>query len=120
MAADGFINVASKLDREKVWREFRELVNMPAAAIEKWLATTESQSVGWKEHPDFESVGHASGRYIVKILKSKKDNLTELDYAHMRKVVGYIKRHSAQPPKKDPTNSRWRYSLMNWGHDPME
>jgi hypothetical protein len=35
----------------------------------------------------------------------------------MRKVVGYIRRHSAQQPANIYT-SRWRYSLMNWGHDP--
>ena len=40
------------------------------------------------------------------------------DAAHMRTVVGYIHRHLAQRPSGDVTDSRWRYSLMNWGHDP--
>ena len=39
----------------------------------------------------------------------------------MRKVVGYIRRHTAQGPgKSDPEDSRWRYSLLNWGHDPLK
>ena len=38
----------------------------------------------------------------------------------MRKVVGYIKRHSAQKPGGDIENTPWRFSLMNWGHDPMK
>ena len=44
------------------------------------------------------------------------------DYAHMRKVVGFVRRHRAQGPHEEyriPT-SRWRYSLMNWGHDPLK
>ena len=42
------------------------------------------------------------------------------DLAHMRKVVGYVHRHSAQRPKGDVEDTHWRYSLMNWGHDPLK
>ncbi len=38
---------------------------------------------------------------------------------HMRKVVGYVERHRAQRPSGDVTDTPWRYSLMNWGHDPQ-
>jgi len=39
----------------------------------------------------------------------------------MRKVVGYARRHLAQGgPSDDAEHSRWRYSLMNWGHDPLK
>jgi hypothetical protein len=34
--------------------------------------------------------------------------------------VGYVRRHLAQPPSGEVENSRWRYSLMNWGHDPLD
>ena len=37
----------------------------------------------------------------------------------MRKVVGYVRRHRAQEPANIVT-SRWRYALMNWGHDPLK
>jgi hypothetical protein len=39
----------------------------------------------------------------------------------MRKVVGFVKRHSAQGPHEEyrVPGSRWRHSLMNWGHDPL-
>ena len=106
-------------DRDKVRQDFTRAVNMTAAEIVDWLETSESLRVGWKG-PDGsarESVGHASGRRIVKILRKGNDQLTADDYAHMRKVVGYIRRHSAQRPANIYT-SRWRYSLMNWGHDP--
>ena len=38
----------------------------------------------------------------------------------MRKVIGYVLRHTAQRPAGDIEDSRWRKSLMNWGHDPMK
>jgi hypothetical protein len=56
----------------------------------------------------------------VEILHRKKVELSEADYAHMRKVVGYIRRHLAQRPEGDVSQTRWRYSLMNWGHDPQQ
>lgn len=43
---------------------------------------------------------------------------TDADHEHMAKVVGYVHRHLAQRPSGDVTDTRWRYSLMNWGHDP--
>ena len=39
----------------------------------------------------------------------------------MRKVIGYVHRHTAQKPSHDAIeDSRWRHSLMNWGHDPLK
>ena len=102
---------------------FGDAVNMPPAAIEKFLDTAESKDVGFKGNDgkgSGESVGHKSGKRIVEILSSKKAELTDDDYAHMAKVVGYVKRHLAQGPEKDVKTSRWRYSLMNWGHDPCK
>jgi hypothetical protein len=105
-------------EREKTWDEFRELVNMTAADLEKWLASDRSEDAG--QHKDGgESTGHASGRRIVDILRKKKGDLSDDDHRHMRKVVGYIRRHLAQRPSGDVADTRWRYSLMNWGHDPL-
>lgn len=55
----------------------------------------------------------------MSILEKKVADLTDADYAHMRKVVGYVARHRAQRPAH-PEDSRWRQSLMNWGHDPLK
>ena len=102
------------------YREFRDAVNMSASELEKWLATDESKGVGQKPADGGESVGHDSGRRIITILQTRKADLTEDDQAHMRKVVGYVHRHMAKRPKGDIEHSRWRYSLMNWGHDPLK
>jgi len=108
-------------DPETVRAEFGEAVNMTAGELEKWLETDESRSVGQDSDGSGESTGHASGRRIVDLLRTRKDDLTDDDLAHMRKVHGYVQRHLAQQPKKeDLETSRWRYSLMNWGHDPLK
>ena len=107
------------LDREKVLREFRGSVNMDAAELEEWLSTRESRSVGFKRPGCDESVGHLSGRRIVSILRTPEPELGDEDYRHMRQVVGFIRRHRAQEPA-NPVTSRWRYSLMNWGCDPLK
>jgi hypothetical protein len=101
-------------------KEFREVVNMPPKALEEWLDSDESKEVGYKEEDDKESVGHQSGRRIVKLLHTKQDEYTEADIVHMRRVIGYVHRHLAQRPDGDVKETRWRYSLMNWGHDPLK
>jgi hypothetical protein len=93
---------------------------MTAEEIEAWLETVESRSVGFVRRGEAESVGRQSGRRIVDILRRRREALTETDYAHMRKVVGFVRRHRAQRPARDVTHTRWRYSLMNWGHDPLK
>lgn len=104
---------------EDVWQDWRASVNMTEKELERWLATDESTSVG-DTGGDGESTGHESGRRIVDILGRRKGDLGEDDAAHMRTVVGYVHRHLAQRPDGDVTETRWRYSLMNWGHDPLK
>ena len=106
-------------DKDKIYRAFADAVNMAPAELEEWLETEQSLKVGWKADGRSESIGHASGRRIVGLLRMKKAELSDEDYAHMRKVVGYVARHGAQRPENVVT-SRWRYSLMNWGHDPLK
>ena len=116
--------MAGTEDDQQTYSEFGEAVNMTPAALERFLETDDSRRVGWKG-PDGkgegESVGHKSGERIVAIRRKKKAELTPDDYAHMRKVIGYVHRHLAQGgPAEDKEHSDWRYSLMNWGHDPLK
>lgn len=100
-------------------REFKAAVNMTPKELESWLKTKESQDVGQKNGGN-ESIGHQSGRHIVDLLHKKSSEYDEEDLAHMKKVVSYVHRHSAQRPDGDIDHTRWRYSLMNWGHDPLK
>ena len=114
-------------DHAQIRKDFAHAVNMTPAALETWLKSEDSKSVGWadgepKSKPGGgESVGHHSGERIIEIKRKKVADLDEDDYAWMKKVVGYVKRHTAQGgPKDEKAHSRWRYSLMNWGHDPLK
>ncbi len=107
-------------ERLEIRKAFREHVNLQPSELERWLKTDHSKSVGDTSGSDEESTGHKSGRRIVQIKRKTVDDLTDDDYAWMRKVVNYIKRHSAQRPSGDVTDTPWRYSLMNWGHDPLK
>ena len=109
-----------KPDAATSFKAFKAAVNMPAKALTAWLATDESKEVGFKAHEGEESVGHQSGKKIVALLGKTKTKFTSGDMAHARKVVGYIHRHLAQRPDGDNSDSNWRYSLMNWGHDPQK
>jgi hypothetical protein len=106
---------------DEVWDDWQDAVNMTPKELEDWLATDESKSVGDTGGEGSESTGHASGRRIVTILRTKKADLTDDDVAHMKKVVGYVHRHAKQGgPADDKEHSKWRYSLMNWGNDPLK
>lgn len=105
--------------RDQTFQDFGDAVNMTAAELEKWLDTDDSRAVGQKTGGG-ESTGHASGRRIVALLRTRKADLSDADLAHMRKVVGYVHRHLAQRPDGDVGDTPWRHSLMNWGHDPLK
>ncbi|MEO6114695.1 MAG: DUF3140 domain-containing protein [Sphingomicrobium sp.] len=107
------------LDRPRIAKQFAEAVNMEPSEIVEWLAGDESRKVGFKREGESESIGHASGRRIVAVLSKRMADLDDDDFDHMRKVVGFVRRHRAQRPENIVT-SRWRYSLMNWGHDPLK
>ena len=109
--------MAGKSD-DQIRQEFDDAVNMTPKELEDFLETDESKSVGQDEGG--ESTGHKSGRRIVEILRKNKGEVTGDDLEHMNKVEGYVSRHLKQRPKDDVEDTPWRYSLMNWGHDPLK
>ena len=112
-------------DQERGIRQaFDSLVNLEPAELKAWLKTPESHRVGMTRRGESESVGRQSAKKILAIRAKPVDDLTEADYAHMKKVIGYCRRHLAQRPQAlskggDIRDTRWRWSLMNWGHDPL-
>ena len=107
-------------NREEIKKEWSHLVNMTPPELKHWLGTPESQSVG-DTGGEGESTGHKSGGKIIEILGTKEADRSDDQWQHMGKVTGYIKRHKTQGgPLKNKDTSPWRYSLMNWGHDPLK
>lgn len=76
---------------DEVISEWDELVNMTPQELKDWLGSDESAGAGWdKDDGSGETIGHESGRKIIKILEKnpKKDpeGYDDEDIAHMRKV----------------------------------
>ncbi|KAK4984381.1 hypothetical protein LTR50_006636 [Elasticomyces elasticus] len=96
---------------------------MSAKELKAWLGSDDSTGSGWsKDDGSGETIGHESGRKIIKILEAnpKKDpkKYDGEQIGHMRKVVSYCKRHLAQEETaKKNTDSKSYKSLKNWGHD---
>jgi hypothetical protein len=113
-------------DEERAIRaEFNRLANLTPAELAAWLETPQSRKVGTIRRGETESVGRQSARRILAIRAADPSDLTDADYAHMKKVIGYCRRHLAQGPHAlrsggDVAATRWRWSLMNWGHDPLK
>lgn len=101
-------------------REFDRLANMTQAELRRWLETPQSHKVGMVRKGETESVGRQSAKKILEIRDTKVADLTDADYRHMKKVIGYCRRHLAQRPWGDVADTRWRWSLMNWAHDPLK
>lgn len=107
-------------DATALRQEFARLTNLSQAELRAWLETAESRKVGMVRKGEQESVGRQSARRILEIRDTPPSELTDADYAHMKKVIGYCRRHLAQRPWGDVADTRWRWSLMNWGHDPLK
>lgn len=106
-----------KATNEEVRGAFAEWVNMSAREIADWHKTEASASVG-QDSGDGVSVGVKAGQRTVQILRLKRMPDAE-DLKHMRRVVNFIRRQVMLAPRKNRETSRWRYALMNWGHDPL-
>jgi hypothetical protein len=108
-----------KPKQQKILENFQSAVNMNASEIKQWLKTKESNSVGQKDKSG-KIKGRKSGKKIVKILNKDTSSYDQKDFQHMKKVVGYVHRHLAQKPSENVKETAWRYSLMNWGCDPLK
>jgi hypothetical protein len=112
-------------DAQAIRQEFDRLANLSAAELRAWLDTPQSRKVGTVRKGESESVGRQSARRILAIRATPVENLSDADYAHMKKVIGFCRRHLAQRPHAyktggDVADTRWRWSLMNRGHDPLK
>lgn len=107
----------SKSTDGEVRAAFAAVVNMTPREIEQWHKTEQSASVG-QDSGDGVSVGVKAGQRTIQLLRIKRAPSAD-DIKHMRRVVSFINRMLSQAPRKNRETSRWRYALMNWGHDPL-
>lgn len=103
---------------EQVVSEFRLIVNISNEQLERWLNTTESQKLYLADTA--KNANGKNGASVLALLKKRKDKFTEADVDQMQAVVDAIKQRLEKRPKGNIVASNWRYSLMNWGHDPTK
>jgi len=99
-------------EEARIRGEFHRLTNLTQAELRAWLETHESRKVGMVRKGETESVGRQSARKILAIRDTPPSDLTDADYRHMKKVIGYCRRHLAQRPPADKTggditDTRW-------------
>lgn len=108
----------AKASDDEVRAAFAKIVNMTPVEIERWQATEAAKSVG-QDSGDGVSVGVKAGRRTVELLRIKRMPNAD-DIKHMRRVVNFVRRQLTLAPRQNRETSRWRYALMNWGHDPLK
>lgn len=107
-----------KTTDDEVRAAFAQIVNMTPREIEDWHKTEASASVG-QDSGDGVSVGVKAGQRTIQLLRIKRMPNAD-DIKHMRRVVNFIRRQVMLAPRQNRETSRWRYALMNWGHDPLK
>jgi hypothetical protein len=107
-----------KASEPEVRATFAKFVNMSAREIADWHKTEQSASVG-QDSGDGVSIGVKAGQRTIQLLRLKCAPNAD-DIKHMRRVISFIARLRKQSPRKNRETSRWRYALMNWGHDPLK
>ena len=105
---------------EDAINEFRRVVNIAPLQLERWLGTSDSKKLVRLDASGGAVTDSDPGRLILRILKKRRDSYTVEDFNLMQTVAGEIDRRLSERPKGDIVASNWRYSLMNWGHDPSK
>ena len=108
----------SRTSDDEARAAFAQIVNMTPREIEAWHQTEQSRSVG-QDSGDGVCVGVKAGQRTIQLLRIKRAP-NDYDIKHMRRVMSFINRMLSQSPRKNRETSRWRYALMNWGHDPLK
>lgn len=113
-------------DRREIWGAFQARVNMSAKEQEHWLSQPES-SVGRPVQDQSKSAKHEGetdekrdARHLIEIRRKLRDELDDADYEYLRRVSKAIDGALTARPPGDIRESDWRYSLMNYGHDPLK
>ena len=82
-------------DQQEIWDAFKEAVNMTASELENWLDTDgPRRSARRRTGANRRAIGRTSDR---RHPAEDEADLTDDDYAHMRKVVAYVKRPPPRP-----------------------
>jgi len=103
-----------------IFTEFQVYNNMSALELENWFKS-EAFKTPAKAGCDVDFViDKKVTQKLIKIIFKKKYRLTKGDFTCMEKVNNLIATIYQKKPNSDLTHTKWRYALMNLGHDPLK
>jgi hypothetical protein len=105
--------------KDQLYQEFRGYINMGAGELGKWLDTKESKCIDL-EPQDSDILSRKAGERTIKILRKKPFELTKSNYDHMERAIAFFTDKLSERPEGDVTETLWRYTLKNWGYDPLK
>lgn len=107
------------MNKTKVIREFRRLVNISSHQMEDWLKSDEYKLVNLHNPEN----GYHSGYEVIRLMNKSSREYTDKDIEYMQTIVQFIQEQKKQFPKKTDEElaySPWRFTLISFGHDPLK
>jgi hypothetical protein len=123
----GFFEKGGEIpNKNKIYRQWRTLVNMTALELQQFYDSQEGIDAGLKPTDARDlgiDYGRKSARWILKMKKTAKDKWTNEMWNWANKQISFIKRMSGNKGKlfDDKGNkTRKHTSLLIWGHNPLK
>lgn len=114
----------SSIEKEKIFEQWKELVNMSKPELEKFYNSNEGKKAGLTDS-EAKELGIANGRMSARWVIKMKDvpflNWTDEMWRWAKKQISFIKRMSANKGSlydEKGNKSRKHTSLLIWGHNP--
>ena len=133
---ENYLNESSSEPEEKVWKNWRKLVNMSLTELEEFYDSPDGKDAGMKQSDANRAgidSGRESARWLMKMIpigetyKKAEENWTPTMWKWCRKQIsfnsrmrGMRKRMVGNPFERDGKKTRWYKSLLIWGHDPRK
>jgi hypothetical protein len=115
-------------EKDEIYREWKELINMGAKELETWaedpdrLKASISRQEAKSDHGGIHS-GYDSLHRIKRRVKKPRSEWTDEDYDNAAQENSFNSRmlgNDPGEPVKDTGRSKWEISLRNWGHSPSK
>lgn len=113
-------------EKSEIYSEWRELINMSASELEKFMNTEEGKEAGLsKDEADELGIksGRESARWIIKMKKTPNKDWTPTMWQWAKRQIGFVKRMRGNKGDlfDDKGNkTRKHTSLLIWGHNPKK
>ena len=118
-----FLEEKENKEKDEKYKKWKKLINMSASEIQNFLDSEEGKKAGLTRKQALGPIkrGRDSGRAIIRMLNTPKDEWSTNDWEWAGRQISFISRmKGAKGPLRDEKGERTRKttSLMIWGHDP--